>query len=370
MLLLAFLTLAGPPASPAVVKAEPVPELDAKFQRTDGWVGGDGAFSVQMSDRRALWLFSDTWVGSIREGKRRGVVMVNNTVGVQEGNGKDTKLTFSIARNEEGKPKALFAPEDGRGWFWLYAGIKAGDKLHVFLPRFQKSQEPGAFGFRAVDLWLGTVGNPGETPAAWKVSYAKVPFAELTAVRKRSFGSALLRVEDDIYVYGYDEKPGKPFPSRKLLIARVPSDKLTDFTAWHYLADGMWKNSATNAMGLVDGLATEFSVSYLPDLKQYALVYTENGLSDRILGRFSAAPEGPWSEPVLLYKCPEMKQNKNVFTYAAKAHPHLASGNELIVSYVANAFDLGPVIDNAELYWPRFVRVTLKSEVAVRCLGK
>jgi hypothetical protein len=115
-----------------------------------------------------------------------------------------------------------------------------------------------------------------------------------------------------------------------------------------------------DAVGQIDGLATEFSVTYLPDLKRYALVYTESGLSARILGRFSVSPEGPWSGPVLLYNCPEMKQNKKVFTYAAKAHPHLAGGNGLIVSYVVNAFELGPVIDDAKLYWPRFVRVTLK----------
>lgn len=363
MPLLALLALTGialSPDPPTVVKAEPLPELDARFHRTEGWVGGDGAFSVPVSDKRTLWLFSDTWVGSIRDGKRSGVAMVNNTVGVQDGTGSDTKLTFAIARADDGKPKALFAPADGRGWFWLYAGIQAEDKLHVFLPRFEKTKEPGAFGFRNVDLWLGTVTNPSDTPTTWKVNYAKIPFADFRAEQKRSFGSALLRVEDQIYIYGYDEKPGKPSLSRQLLIGRVPADKLTDFGAWQFLADGKWKEDAAEAVGLVDGLATEFSVSYLPSLKQYALVYTERGLSDRIVGRFSATPEGPWSEPVLLYKCPEMKQSKKVFTYAAKAHPHLANGNELVISYVVNAYDLAPVMADAELYWPRFVRVVLK----------
>lgn len=59
----ALLLLAGlgaPPDPPAVVSAEPDPALNAAFRRRDGWVGGDGAFSVALSDRRALWLFSDT----------------------------------------------------------------------------------------------------------------------------------------------------------------------------------------------------------------------------------------------------------------------------------------------------------------------
>ena len=58
-----------------------------------------------------------------------------------------------------------------------------------------------------------------------------------------------------------------------------------------------------------------------------------------------------------------MKKDKKVFSYAAKAHPHLASGNELVVSYVVNSFELGPVINDATLYWPTFVRVTLKASL-------
>ena len=96
------------------------------------------------------------------------------------------------------------------------------------------------------------------------------------------------------------------------------------------------------------------------DTPGYALVYSENGLSPRILGRFAESPEGPWSAPVLLHTCPEMKADKKVFTYAAKAHPHLGGERELVVSYVVNSFDLAPVINDATLYWPRFVRVTLK----------
>jgi hypothetical protein len=63
---------------------------------------------------------------------------------------------------------------------------------------------------------------------------------------------------------------------------------------------------------------------------------------------------------VLLYRSPEMKQNKKLFTYAAKAHPHLSGENELVISYVVNAHDLGTVLDDATLYWPRFVRVGVK----------
>ncbi len=358
--LILLICVAAPPEPPSVAKAEPDAALTATFRRADGWVGGDGAFSVPLSDQRALWLFSDTWVGTVRAGKRKDVTMVNNTVGVQDGTGPDAKLTFVVQKTAGGKPTALFTPPDGKGWFWQFAGHYADGKLHVFLPRLEKTKDPGAFGFKSVDLWLGTVSNPDAEPTKWKTTYAKVPFAEFGDKRKRAFGSAVLTVGDHAYVYGYEETPTKLFPERKLLVARVATNQLADFDAWRFLANGEWKKDATAASGSAGGLGSEFSVTYLPGLKRYALVYTESGLSDRIVGRFAPSPEGPWSEPVLLYTCPEMKTDKKVFSYAAKAHPHLAAGNELVISYVVNAFELGPVINNADLYWPNFVRVVLK----------
>jgi hypothetical protein len=65
-------------------------------------------------------------------------------------------------------------------------------------------------------------------------------------------------------------------------------------------------------------------------------VYTENGLGDRIVGRFASASEGPWSAPLLLYTCPETGKDKGVFSYGGKAHPWVASGSELLVGYCVN----------------------------------
>jgi hypothetical protein len=354
-----------PPAAgplPVIVKAEPDAKLNALFRQKDGWVGGDGAFSVQLSDTRMLWLFSDTWVGSVRDGKRKDVRMVNNTVGVQDGAGADIKLTFFV-QQKDGKPAALFVPPDGKGWFWLFAGHYAGGKLHVFLPRFEKNGKGGAFGFNALDMWLGTVSNPTDEPTKWKTEYAKVPFVDYGAGRKVVFGSAVMPAGAHVYVYGHEETPTRFAPRRKLLVARAPKDKLTDFDSWRFLSNDEWKADAKDATPLVEGLGAEFSVSYVPGLKRYALVYTvytEGGLSEKIVGRFALSPDGPWSDSVLLYTCPEMKKDRKVFTYAGKAHPHLAGDNELVISYATNAYELGPVINNADLYWPTFVRVKLK----------
>jgi hypothetical protein len=354
-----LLALAADPAPPAVFRSEPLPAWDAKFQRTDGWIGADGAFTVRTSPDRTLWLFSDTWIGSVRDGKRKPETIVNNTVGVQTGHGADAAITFAVAR-KDGKPAALFVPPDGTGWFWIFAGHHAAGKLHVFLPRSEKTNAPGAFGFKNIDLWLGTVPNPDDDPTRWTPTYRKVPFAEFGPGGTRSFGSAVLAHGEFAYVYGFAETPGKPFASRKLLTARAPAGELSDFGSWRFLSNGEWKTDAKDATPQCDRLGTEFSVTYLPKFRVFALVYTENGLSPKIVGRFAASPDGPWSDAVVLHTCPEMAADKRVFTYAAKAHPHLAADGELVVSYVVNSFDLAPVVNDAALYWPRFVRVVLK----------
>src|SRR5262245_33722156 len=100
----------------------------------------------------------------------------------------------------------------------------------------EKTGAGGAFGFKGVDVWLGTVTNPQDEPTKWTIDYTKVPHADVDGKPKRSFSSAVLRVGDHAYVYGYEEKPGKPFASRKLIVARVAADKLADFDSWRFHA--------------------------------------------------------------------------------------------------------------------------------------
>ena len=56
--------------NPAISEPLPPPadaqawtEWNERFQQSDGWIGGDGAYSVAVTPERTLWLFSDTWVG-------------------------------------------------------------------------------------------------------------------------------------------------------------------------------------------------------------------------------------------------------------------------------------------------------------------
>src|SRR5207237_4881111 len=121
------------------------------------WVGADGAYSVPVSPARTVWLFGDTFVGTVRNGSRTGSVMVNNTVGVQDGNGPAARLSFPIRRGTGDKPLSQFTPADGRGFLWPQAGTFHDGKLYLFLAQVEHTKEGGAFGFRQIGQWLGVV---------------------------------------------------------------------------------------------------------------------------------------------------------------------------------------------------------------------
>jgi hypothetical protein len=234
------------PAVPAVVRAEPAPEWNARFVTTTGWIGGDGAYSAVLGPDRVLWLFGDSLIGTVRDGRRDGAVMVNNALGVQAKGGKETAIRF-VAEKARDKPAAVFTPADGKGWLWPQAAIRVGDRLFVFLPQVEKSDDPGVLGFRHVAQWLAVVENPDDEPEKWRVKHHRMPFAEFTPDRERSWGSAVLEDGGSVYVYGYDEAKGKGIGKRRLTVARVPIARLDDFGAWRFRTADGWSAKAADA---------------------------------------------------------------------------------------------------------------------------
>ena len=343
-------------SEPVVVKSAVVaPDLDALFENIDGWIGGDGAYSVSLAPHQTVWLFSDTWVGKVREGRRTEATIVNNTVAVQEGSHEHAR--FHIEGQSDGKPAALFVPSDGRGWFWLQAGVADRGRMFVFLNQVEKTDDKSVFGFSSVGLWLATVTNAEAPPGSWQIQQVKMPNTEFSNDRTLVWGAAVQRVGDDLYVYGTEERRGKVFPNRYMVAARVSVDAVSDFTQWRYFCEGTWSEDFRNPGRLIDQIASEYSVTRQGN--RYLAVYTENGLSSRILCRSADNPWGPWSTPTVIFKCPEMDKDKNLFCYGAKAHPSLSTDDELVVSYVVNSLDFWQVARESKLYWPRFVRVTL-----------
>lgn len=339
--------------------AKPAPELDQLFQRTNGWIGADGDFAVALTNDLTLWLFSDTFVGEVHDGHRLHATMINNSAAWQRGNAV-TKFFFS--QTAGGKPAALITPADGKGWFWLFDGVMARGKLFLFLAQVERTDDKSVFGFRHVGSWLGEVANPLAPPTQWRVVQSKIPFAQSDAGERLSLGAAAFATNGFIYVFGVREK--NP-PAKTMVLARAPEASPADFASWQFRTRDGWSAHAAEAADLGDGAASEYSVSWLPALRRFVWICSENGLSPNILARTAPEPWGPWSAPAVVYRCPEAAGDKRIFCYAAKAHPMLASSpDELIVTYAANSFEFAQAVNDARLYWPRFVRLQWRAPVA------
>ena len=144
LVLLIVLPFGCASASPPEYSVEPLPEYNALFYNEKGWTGADGSYSVALSDSATLWLYSDTWIGDIVNGKHKNATMVNNSIALQRGKEASTAaVKFFWHTTEEGKPAAFIKPADGIGWFWIFDGVVADGKLYLFLMQIIKSGEKG-----------------------------------------------------------------------------------------------------------------------------------------------------------------------------------------------------------------------------------
>jgi hypothetical protein len=338
------------------------PEWDARFQRDSGWIGADGNYSIPLTGDTTLWLFSDTFVGKVNDGKRLDARMINNSVALQHGTNAPE---FFYGKSADGKPTPFIKPQEGSkdDYYWLAHGIRTAGGLFFFLQRVVTVHTGTPFGFKLLDGWLAHVANPNDPPPQWRTTQTKVPFTEISEKSALIFGGAVLREGEHAYIFGSDSRPeaGKAGVPNGLVLARVATDQFADFAQWRFLANGVWQQDSKKVTPVFPHVGSEFSVSWLPSRKTYATVYSE-GIGGKILVRLAPALAGPWGDPIQVYRCPEMDWSSKVFCYAAKAHPELASApDELLITYAANSWDFWNLFKDARLYWPRFVRVNLSA---------
>jgi Domain of unknown function (DUF4185) len=359
-LLLPGLTLLAALNAGAEPAGRAAPEWDALFQRESGWIGADGDYSIPLSADTTLWLFSDTFVGKVKDGKRLDAVMINNSVAVQRG---ANQPEFFYGTTTNGKPASFIVPQHGspRGYYWLAHGARTELGLDFFLHRIVTIKPGTPFGFKQVDGWLAHVANSDAAPPQWRITQTQVPFTKVFDKGALIFGGAVLREGQSVYIFGTDSRPeakqaGMP---NGMVVARASAKGLGDFTQWRFLANGVWQEDSSKATPVFPNVGSEFSVSWLPARRAYAAVYSQ-GIEGGILLRLAPALAGPWGDPVMVYRCPEMDWPSKAFCYAAKAHPELTSApDELLITYAANSWDFWILFKDARLYWPRFVRLKL-----------
>jgi hypothetical protein len=392
--------------NPAVVRVEPDESWNPVFDRHDGWSGADVAGTVALGDGRVVWLFGDTWIGTIRNGKRMlGSRMVNNSIAVHPLDRSapwkapdPTAVHFYWGpADRDGHPTAWVRPaeqsgdretrERSREWLWTTGGGLAvrsppgSLRLFVFFFRVARSpQGKGVWGFTIVGTALGVIDNAAEAADRWDVRLVNLP-NDFVAVSRKADGAKVApadaeltwgmaacidrdsrgRNSPDALIYG---ERRSVFGNRGLVLARAPAASIDRFDTWKFYAGkNSWSPTPAAAVPLATGIAPEFSVERLDDRSRaiWTLVQSEPFLGRRILLRRASRADGPWSGPTFLARVSDVERNRSYFTYAAKGHAVLSRPGELLITYIVNSNRFADLMEDTQIYRPKFLRVTAPS---------
>ncbi|MCC3777566.1 hypothetical protein [Streptomyces sp. UNOB3_S3] len=358
----------GAVGPPGVVSARPLAALDGAFGayadrvRDPGhWTGGDSTYSVP-TPAGELWVFSDTFLGTVRaDGSRSPVTgeggttpFVHNSFVLWPRSGAPRTVT---GRDRAGRPGSLVSPQAPGEWYWARAGIPDGRGVAVVYARYARS------GTGPLDVaWRGSV------VARFREGRLSRPesVTPLPSSAGISWGAWLAREGDRTYVYGTEAAPSGG--GAYLHLARVDGPGLRG--SWRYrAADGSWSREESRAARLAGPGGAALRVSDELSVVRHGAWYTlvtqraDVPFSAELRLAWSRSPGGPFTAPRTVYTAPEAGpggsyRNPNVLAYNPHEHPELERGtDDLVVSYNVNSLVPRDVIDRASVYRPRFLRI-------------
>jgi hypothetical protein len=355
-----------------------------RFPYQQGWLGGDGAYSVALSATRSVWLFGDTFVGRPGQADRVGAHLVHNSVGVSECRDGRFAIEYAWGAGPDGAPRAFLQRTEGGGWWWLFGGFLHAGRLWVGLLEVEHAEPRGALAlpFRYGGSALARIDNPGDPPARWRARV--LPLARDAAAQPVS---AFAVDGPHLYLFGFLDLPDGRHPR---MLSRLPlaaldapapdlPAALETWTARGW-APGFRPGEAQLVM---EDNASEMSVRHHEESGRWIALYNypdlggrfpETRPSDAVYLRSAPAPEGPWSERRLVFRIPELAPDPstppdpNLGCYAAKEQPQFSRPGSLTFTYVCNLFAgprqdpyqvLGRLQRRMELYRPVAASVTL-----------
>jgi len=354
-----------------------------RFPYQEGWLGGDGAYSIPLSPTRSVWLFGDTFVGRPDQADRVGAHLVHNSVAVSECRNGRFAIDYAWGVGPDGAPRAFLQRPEGGGWWWLFGGFVHEGALYVGLLEVEHAEARGALAlpFRYSGSALARIDNPGDEPRRWRVEV--LPLARGATAHPVS---AFALAGPQLYLFGFLDLPEGRHPrilSRLPLaaLAERPADLPAALETW--TGDGGWASGfrPAEAQIVMDDNASEMSVRHHAESDRWLALYNNQDLgggfpetrpSDAVYLRSAPAPEGPWSERRLVFRIPELAPDPgvdpNLGCYAAKEQPQFSRPGSLTFTYVCNLFSgpredpyevLGRLQRSMELYRPVAATVSL-----------
>lgn len=314
-----------------------------------GVTGSDGFYSVPLPDGRTVWIFGDSFLGTVNpDGSRekRSPVFIRNAFAIQDGD--SLRSLYQVIDGWESS--LVIPPEAKKGneysedslWYWPGDGFVENGKLKVFMTAFYQA-EPGGWGFRYTSSNLATFSLPD-------IQLEKIDHLDYPGEVEIHWGHAVCDDDEDYtYIYGAGDK----YP----YVARAPKGNI--LAEWEFYTGTHWTKNAKLAKPMTDFQGSEqFSVIKLKD-KYILLTQSGDFLASSLYSMTSDLPYSGWKNKKELYNIKPLEQVKDLFAYNPVAHPKFNKNDELLVSYCVNSFNLEDLFEDASKYRPVFIRIPI-----------
>jgi len=328
-------------------------------QNGPGWTGADGSYSLPLPDGNSLFLWSDSYIGTVDPNTRlrsSNLFQAHNSLTIwNPATGSYTTVGYPP------KTSSYFQPMSKADWYWV------GGALLV---------EPSPGVYRIVVMlteWNSSLQYLGSSVAT--LSYPGISILSIAPVKNSStvieWGNWLMQAGGYTYIYGLKD-PGND--NKQPYVARVKTlANLTNSNLWQYWNTGKngWMAGESNATQLsgVTAITGEYSVNQLT--YGSGTFYMLTGMDPQnppyplwqnIDTYYSCSPQGPWSQKTIVYTTPEAGapgcKVGTLIAYNAKAHPEFTDSSGILLSYNVNANDSSDLVC-ANDYIPRWVRIQI-----------
>ena len=328
-------------------------------QNGPGWTGGDGTYSLALPDGTNLWMWSDSYIGTVNASTRRRsnwLFTAHNSLTIlNQSTGSWTTVGYPP------NTSSYFVPANKNDWFWQ------GDGVVVTSPS-------GTSKIMIVLLeWTGAFQLVGHSVA--QLSWPSMKVDSITPIAgldtSLEWGTKIQQVGNFYYIYGLKD-PGTD--TKTPYLARTTSlANLTNATKWQFwnATQGKWMTGEANATAMsgVEAVTPEYSVH--PMTYNGGTFYMMTGMDpenppyplwDAVTTWYSCSPQGPWSNKTTVYITPEAGANGckvgTLVAYNPKAHPEFTDSSGILISYNVNANNSKDLVC-ADDYKPRFIRVQI-----------
>jgi Domain of unknown function (DUF5005) len=308
------------PPGPTCLDAAPIRAADyqrAFDTRTNDWAGGDGAFDVALPDGRVLWLFGDTFSGTVNgRTLRPGYRIPRNSFQVQTGRCFAPELGGTLTRRT-----SRIADPAADEWYWPIAGSVSGNEVRVWMYHLRRVDGLPGWDWTVLGLRVASL----RLPDLVVTSVSDDPHAAGTPL----YGESVVTSGATVHLYGGGA--GGQYLAR----ASVAQAATGPYEYW--AGGSTWSPDPGAAVGLQLPGATRFaSLSFVA----YGSGYLASGrlfgiLSTAVHAWYSPTPQGPWHP---LGQIGETALDPGQFAYGGRVAAGLPGTPPMVVSSV-NAMD-------------------------------